>query len=96
MTYAATIEYSPDKNKILEFRPAHREYLGTLMKQGKMVITGPFVDDSGGLLVYEADTEAQVEDMIKGDPFYKCGVFQTWVIRPWKIVHVNFDRLPKE
>ena len=31
MTYAVTIEYGPDKAKIDEHRPAHREYLRSLI-----------------------------------------------------------------
>lgn len=94
MIYAATIDYGPDIAKIEEFRPSHREYLRGLIRENKLVISGPFVDDSGGLLVYSAENEADVEAIIKADPFYKCGVFQTWKIRPWKIVMANRELLP--
>ncbi len=94
MVYAAIIDYGPDIAKIAEFRPAHREYLRDLISQNKLVISGPFVDDSGGLLVYNAETEADVDAIIKSDPFYKCGVFKTWTIRPWKIVMANRELLP--
>lgn len=94
MTFAAIIEYAPDGAKIAEFRPRHREYLRGLIGQNKLTISGPFGDDSGGLLVYNADDESEAEALLKADPFYKCGVFQTWKIRPWKIVMANRELLP--
>ena len=94
MTYAVTIEYGPDKTKIDEFRPPHREYLRELIGKDKLVIAGPFVDNSGGFIVYNVENEAEVEDIIKADPFYKCGVFQTWVIREWRMVLANRELLP--
>ena len=93
MTYAVFIEYGPDQRKIAEFRPAHREYLKSLLTENKLVISGPISDDSGGLLVYSADDESEVERIIHADPFYKSGVFQTWKIRPWKIVMANRELL---
>ncbi len=94
MTFAATITYGPDVSKIAEFRPRHREYLGDLIGKGKLVISGPFTDDSGGLLVYNAEDASEVEALIKADPFHQCGVFQTWTIRPWKIVMANRALIP--
>ena len=94
MTYTVTIEYGHDGAKIQANRPAHREYLRGLVAANKLVISGPFTDDSGALIVYNADDESEVEGIIKADPFYACGVFQTWVIRPWKIVMANPQLMP--
>lgn len=96
MTFAATIDYTPDKEKITEFRPLHREYQEDLRKQSKLAIAGPFTDDSGALIVYNAASQQEVEAIIHADPFYTHGIFQSWVIREWKIVKANFDLLPKE
>jgi hypothetical protein len=94
MIFAVIIEYGPDKAKIDEFRPPHREYLRQLIAQGKLVLAGPFTDNSGGLIVYEVPSEDEIEGIIKADPFYKAGVFQTWKIRPWRIVMANRELLP--
>jgi uncharacterized protein len=93
MKYAAIVVYTPDASTIAKARPAHREYLAGLQQQGKLVISGPFSDDRGGLLVYEADTPAQVEKLIAEDPFARHGVFVSWEIRPWNVVFVNRDLL---
>src|SRR5215831_6049271 len=64
MKFAAIIDYGPDLSKIQEIRPTHRQYLGELLKNGKLAISGPFVDDSGALIVYEADSKEEAESMI--------------------------------
>jgi uncharacterized protein len=89
MKFAAIASYTTDASIIAEARPAHREYLTGLMQQGKLVISGPFSDDSGGLLVYEAETPEQVEQLIAADPFAISGVFVSWEIRTWNVVFVN-------
>ena len=93
MKYAAIAVYTSDPATIAQARPAHREYLTRLQKQGKLAISGPFSDDSGGLLVYEADTAAQAEKLVADDPFATAGVFVSWEIRAWNIVFVNCDLL---
>lgn len=94
MIFAALIDYSPDASKIAEHRPAHRAYLKSLLDSGNLVISGPFLDDGGGLLVYEAPTKEDAEALIRADPFAKAGVFVSWTIRPWKIIMANPSLLP--
>jgi uncharacterized protein YciI len=95
MKFAAIIEYGPDLSKIHEIRPTHRQYLGELLKNGKLAISGPFVDDSGALIVYEADSQEEAEALIANDPFSKAGVFAEWRIKPWNVVMGNPALLPK-
>jgi uncharacterized protein len=95
MKYAAIVTYTPDASVIAKARPAHRQYLIGLKEQNKLVISGPFADDRGGLLVYEAETPSQVEALIAADPFATQGVFLSWEIRPWNVVMINSDLLCK-
>jgi uncharacterized protein len=95
MKYAAIVKYTPDASAIAKARPAHREYLTGLRELGKLVISGPFADDGGGLLVYEAEDPRQVETMIREDPFGIHGVFVSWEIKPWNIIFVNRNLLPQ-
>jgi uncharacterized protein YciI len=94
MKYAAIIEYTPDKAKIEQVRPTHRKYLTDLLQKGKLAAAGPFTDDSGALIVYEADTPEQAEALLKSDPFHNGGVFVRWTIRPWKAVFGKRDLFP--
>jgi uncharacterized protein YciI len=86
MKFVAIIDYTPDTAKTAQARPAHREYLKTLQATGNFVIGGPFGGDTGALIIYEAETQDQVERFLQEDPFNQQGVFISWTIRPWKIV----------
>lgn len=67
-------------------RPAHREYLHELVAQGKLLMAGPFADESGGLIIFEARDEAEVDEIMAKDPFTTGDVFATTEIRPWVLV----------
>jgi uncharacterized protein YciI len=94
MKFAAIIEYIPDKAKIAEIRPAHRQHLSALKAQGQLVACGPFTDDSGALIVYEAATREEAEQFIQNDPFAKNGIFVRYQLKPWNVVMANRDLFP--
>jgi uncharacterized protein len=89
MKYAAIVEYTADASAIAKARPAHRQHLSNLFEQGKLAISGPFADDRGGLLIFEAASAEEVEALLAEDPFAKSGVFVSWQVRPWNVVFVN-------
>ena len=86
MKYAAVIEYIPDAEKVQLIRPRHREYLRGLKEGGRLAASGPFVDGSGALIIYEAESHEQAEQLLTEDPFHQAGVFEAWVIREWNQV----------
>lgn len=94
MKFAAVIDYKADNPKVAEVRPAHRKYLGELKEQGKLVISGPFPETGGALIVYEAASKDEAEALIKADPFTTGGVFTSWVIRHWNPIFINRNLLP--
>ncbi len=94
MKYAAIIEYIPDKAKVQSIRPMHRQYLTTLRNHGQLAAAGPFTDDSGALIVYEAASAEEAEKLLRGDPFHQNGIFVKYVLRPWNPVLVNHGLFP--
>lgn len=94
MKFAAIIEYLQDKAKIAEIRPVHRQYLASLKERGQLAASGPFTDDSGALIIYEADTREAAEALLQGDPFNKNGIFLKYVLRPWNPVIANREAFP--
>ena len=94
MKFAAIIEYLQDKAKIAEMRPVHRQYLASLKQKGQLAASGPFTDDSGALIVYEAATKEEAETFLKADPFNQAGIFVKYVIRPWNTVIANRELFP--
>jgi uncharacterized protein YciI len=93
MKIAAIVQYTPDTSLIAKVRPAHRQYLNSVFEQGKLAISGPFLDDRGALMVYEAASPEEVEAIISEDPFARHGVFVSWELRPWNIVFANKNLL---
>jgi uncharacterized protein YciI len=94
MKFAAIIEYSQDKAKIQELRPTHRQYLASLMERGQLAASGPFTDDSGALIIYEANSREEADKLLHGDPFHQNGIFLRYQLRPWNPVIVNRELFP--
>ncbi len=94
MKYAAVIEYIKDKDKIQSVRAVHRQYLAALKAAGQLAASGPFTDDYGALIIYEADSQEAAEKLLQGDPFHQNGIFVRWVMRPWNAVIANRDLFP--
>src|SRR5262249_11308289 len=46
----------------------HGRYLQAQMTKGALQLAGPFLDDSGGLVVYNAKDEAEVRAIAEHDP----------------------------
>jgi uncharacterized protein YciI len=94
MKFAAVIEYVKDKDKIQSVRPAHRQYLTQLKETGRLAASGPFLDDYGALIIYEAADAAEAERILQSDPFHAAGIFVRWTMRPWNPVFANRDLFP--
>jgi uncharacterized protein YciI len=94
MKFAAVIEYTPDKAKIAAHRPVHRQYLMSLRERGQLAVAGPFTDDSGSLIVYEAASREEAERLLQGDPFHQNGIFVNYQLRPWSPVMANRELFP--
>lgn len=94
MKYAAIIDYLQDKETVERLRPVHRQYLASLKEKGQLAASGPFADGSGALIVYEAESPAAAEAILKGDPFQVNGVFLKWQLRPWNLVIANREMFP--
>jgi uncharacterized protein YciI len=81
--FALLLTYG-DRAKRDETRPAHREYLQHLLAEGKLYGSGPFTDDSGALIIYEASSQAEAESLWANDPYCRAhGVAADAVIREW-------------
>ena len=95
MKFAVIVDYDPNDPKVPVVRPAHREYLADIHAKGNLVISGPFTEGGGALIVLQADSKEQVAALMDADPFVKEGVFKSWVVRPWNPIFVNRTLLPE-
>jgi uncharacterized protein YciI len=75
-----------DNDRRLEVRPRHREYLRSLLEAGKLVSAGPWADDTGALLVYEAASEDEVREILAADPYTEADVYDIAQLREWNVI----------
>ena len=63
---------------------AHVEHFAKLLKDGKLELGGPFVDEaSGGMMIPEENaSEAEIRSFAAEDPTVKVGLL-VFEIRPW-------------
>ena len=75
----------PEKRK--ELRPPHLEHLRALDAQGKIVFASPLYSDDrqtmiGSLLIFEGADRAEVEAIIRADPYTAGGLFESTRLHP--------------
>ena len=68
--FAIEYHYPADSPQIIELRPAHREFLGKLKEEGKLIGSGPYTDGDGDALM--ADDPFHTNNALTGR------VFHTW------------------
>jgi uncharacterized protein YciI len=84
--FVALLEFSEDEALRLRTRPAHREYLRSLFESGKLVMSGPWADETGAMLVYEAESLEAARELLEADPYRAAGVLADARIREWRVV----------
>lgn len=67
----------------LAARPAHRERLRQLHADGVLVMSGPFSDDSGALLIFDVDDPAAMDRVLADDPYYSTPGVTVSRRQPW-------------
>lgn len=63
----------------------HGRYMIELYGKGVLKMAGPFLDHSGGALVFEAASEADAKAVVAADPAVANGIM-IGDLRPWRIV----------
>ena len=63
----------------------HGRYMIELYGKGTLKFAGPFLDDSGGAMVFEAASEADAKAIVAADPAVVNGIM-IGDLRPWRIV----------
>lgn len=68
MAYYAAFLHMIQPEKNVEVRPRHIKYLDELDEQGKIFARGPFADQSGGLVIYQASSYEEALKLAEADP----------------------------
>jgi uncharacterized protein YciI len=67
----------------LAARPAHRQRLAQLHADGVLVMSGPFADDSGALLIFDIDDPDELDRILAEDPYYSAPGVRIVRRQPW-------------
>ncbi|SIR86137.1 YciI family protein [Williamsia sterculiae] len=67
-------------------RPAHRTWLREQHEAGVVRLSGPFEDQSGALIVIEAEDRTALDAVLAQDPFAVNGAVDGVRVKPWNVV----------
>jgi uncharacterized protein YciI len=88
MAYYAAILNMLDPIKNQELRPSHLDYLQKCANEGKIFVCGPFLDGSGGMVIYIADSLEEAKTLAENDP-YVVEKVRELDLREWKMASLN-------
>ena len=67
------------------FWDEHAAFIDRLVDQGSIFMGGPFVDEGGSLLIFNAEDENEVREKMKNDPWLERGILKQESIKRWQI-----------
>jgi uncharacterized protein YciI len=74
MRYFAAFLRMKDKSKNAAVRPQHIAFLEDQESKGRIFARGRFLDDAGGLVIYQADSLEEASKIVGQDPYVLQGV----------------------
>ena len=83
MIFANYVRYR-EEARILKLRPEHRKYMFGLLDQRKVVAAGSFLNNSGGLYLYEVESREAAEQLMTADPYFLGNAIAEYHIAEWE------------
>ncbi len=68
------------------YRAEHLALAEDFHRRGRLLLAGAFRPADGALLVFRADSAAEVEEFVHRDPYVRNGLVASWRIREWTVV----------
>lgn len=69
----------------------HVQYMAQFLEKGTLVMGGPFLDNSGGMMVLQAPSREAAEQIAYNDPTVKNGLLKA-TVKPWFVAMSKSDR----
>ena len=76
-------EFTANAPKSADFSQEHFAYMLELMKPGKVISAGPMADGKSAAILFASKDWAEVEEMIKKEPFNREGVLKVTSHSVW-------------
>lgn len=82
--FAVSYTYAVDSSGARDdVRPSHVEFLRSLRKADRLIVSGPLADPDGALLVVRGYDAGEVTAVMDGDPFHRASLVAERAVRPW-------------
>jgi uncharacterized protein YciI len=67
----------------------HVGYMAEQLEAGRLVFGGPFLDDSGGMMVLRTSTLEEADSIAQADPAVANGLLRV-AVKPWMVAMHSF------
>ena len=85
--FAVEYVYGPEAEaERVEHRPKHRQWLAAQAEADVVLASGPYADGAGALLIFSAENEAAVQELVSQDPMTVGGGVTGLKISGWNPV----------
>ncbi len=81
-------DHADSLNKRMIVRPDHLDYVGKLKEIGQFILGGALLNPEGNMIgsmiMLDFETEAQLHDYLKTDPYIVQGVWDKVDVKPFR------------
>ncbi len=85
--FAVEYVYGPEAEaERVQHRPEHRQWLAVQAEADVVLASGPYADGAGALLIFRAENETAVQELVSQDPMTKGGGVTGLKISGWNLV----------
>lgn len=93
MTYVIhAYDYPNSLDKRMATRPDHLDYVRKLKANGQFILGGALLDEGGqmmgSMLMLTLDTDAQLQEYLRTDPYIVQGVWEKIDVKPFRQAEV--------
>jgi len=93
MTYVIhAYDYPDSLDKRMAVRPAHLDYVRKLKANDQFILGGALLDETGqmmgSMLMLTFDTDEQLQDYLRTDPYIVQGVWEKIDVKPFRQAEV--------
>ena len=72
--FVVSLTYTAPLQEVGAHLAAHREFLSAQYACGAFLMSGRKVPREGGIIIARAGSRAEVEELVRQDPFHRAGV----------------------